>query len=84
MAQASVEKLEYTGPADKERVASVPQREQLAGTPEPLLPKGKRTAVCPEHQIVRWERFMVSESRTLARKKRENQIGSMERKRWTP
>ena len=41
MAQASVEKLEHTGPAEKERVASTPQREQLARTPEPPLPKGK-------------------------------------------
>ena len=80
----SVKKLEYTGPADKERVASVPQREQMAATPEPLLPKGKRTAVCPEHQIVRWERVKVSESRTLARKRREDHFGSMERKEWTP
>ena len=30
MAQALAEKLEHTGPAEKERVASVPQREQLA------------------------------------------------------
>ena len=37
------EKLEHTGPAKKERVVSVPQREQLASTPEPLLPKGKGT-----------------------------------------
>ena len=43
MAQASAEKLEHTGPAEKERVASVPQREQLATTPEPPLPKGKGT-----------------------------------------
>ena len=28
--QASAEKLKPTGPAEKERVASVPQREQLA------------------------------------------------------
>ena len=41
MAQASAEKLEHTGPAEKERVASVPQREQMASTPEPPLPKGK-------------------------------------------
>ena len=33
MAQASAEKLEHTGPAEKERVASVPQKEQLARTP---------------------------------------------------
>ena len=36
-------KLKHTGPAEKERVASVPQREQLARTPEPPLPKGKGT-----------------------------------------
>ena len=41
MAQASAETLEHTEPAEKERVASVPQREQLASTPEPLLPKRK-------------------------------------------
>ena len=43
MAQASAEKLEHTGLAQKERVASVPQKEQLARTPEPPLPKGKET-----------------------------------------
>ena len=37
MAQASVEKLEHTGPAEKERVASAPHREQLASAPEPPL-----------------------------------------------
>ena len=36
MAQASAEKLEHTGPADKER-------EQLESALEPLLPKGKGT-----------------------------------------
>ena len=43
MAQASAEKLEHTGPAEKERVVSVPQKKQLARTPEPPLPKGKGT-----------------------------------------
>ena len=43
MAHASAEKLEHTGPAEKERVALVPQREQLARTSEPTLPKGKGT-----------------------------------------
>ena len=43
MAQASAEKLEHTGPAEKERLASVPQREQLARTAEPPLPKEKGT-----------------------------------------
>ena len=43
MAQASAEILEHTGPAEKEKVALVPQREQLASTPELSLPKGKGT-----------------------------------------
>ena len=43
MAQATAEKLEHTGPAEKERVASVPKREQLASTPKPSLPKRKET-----------------------------------------
>ena len=43
MVQASAEKLEHTGPTEKKRVASVPQGEQLASTPEPYFPKGKGT-----------------------------------------
>ena len=43
MVQASLEKLEHTGSAEKERVALVPQREQLASTLELPLPKGKGT-----------------------------------------
>ena len=43
MAQASAEKLEYTGLAEKERVASVPHREQLASTAELPLPKVEGT-----------------------------------------
>ena len=43
MAQASAEKLEHTGPAEKKRMVSVPQREQLASRTEPPLPKGKET-----------------------------------------
>ena len=39
MVQASAEKLKHTGPAEKERVALVPQSEQLASMPELLLPK---------------------------------------------
>ena len=43
MVQASAKKFENAGPAEKERVASVPQREQLARMPELLLPNGKGT-----------------------------------------
>ena len=42
MAQASAKKCEYTGPAEKERVALMSQRKQLAITSEPPLPKGKK------------------------------------------
>ena len=41
MAQASAEKLGHTGPAEKKRVASVSQREQLASMPERPWPKRK-------------------------------------------
>ena len=64
MAQASAEKLEHTGPAEKERVASLPQREQMARTPEPPLPKGKgtepsvqSTVVCPDQEGGRESRW---------------------------
>ena len=43
MAQASAEKLEHSVPAEKERVATMPQSEQLAKTPEPPLPEEKGT-----------------------------------------
>ena len=82
MAQASAEKLEHTGPAEKERVASVPKRKQLAITPEPPLPKEKNRAVCPKRQIVRGERLKVSKSGTLARE--GDQSRSTKRKGWIP
>ena len=45
MTEVSAEKLEHTRPTEMERVASVPQREHLASTQEPLLPKEKGTYV---------------------------------------
>ena len=53
MAEASAEKLEHTGPDEKERVVSVPQREQMARTPEPPLPKEmeqSRLSRVPDHE----------------------------------
>ena len=53
MAQASAEKLEHTGPAKKERVALVPQRKQLASTPEPPCQKEKEQSLqsrVPDHE----------------------------------
>ena len=83
MAQALAEKLEQTRPAGKERVASVPPREQLESTPEPPLPKGKGTE--PSVQSTRsWggERVKVSESKVGERK--GNWSETMRRKAWTP
>ena len=45
MVHASAEKLEHTGPAEKERVASMLQREQLASTPKMSLLKGIEPSV---------------------------------------
>ena len=70
MAQASAEKLEHTGPAEKERVASVPQREQLARTPELPLPKGKGTELFVQSTRSWGERVKVGESCTLVRERR--------------
>ena len=71
MVQASVKKLEHTGPAEKERVASVPQREQLACMLELPFAKRKRNrAISPEYQIMQGERVQVGESCTLANEKR--------------
>ena len=84
MAQASAEKLEHTGPAEKEKVASVPQREQLARTPEPPVPEGKGTE--PSVQSTRScgeERVKMGESRTLGESEGD-QSESMEWEGWTP
>ena len=42
MAQPSMEKLEHTGLAEKERIASVPQREQLTSMPNRPCQKEKK------------------------------------------
>ena len=56
--EASVKKLKQTGPAQKERVASAQQSEQLARTPEPPLPTKR-------------ERVKVSENCNMAKDKRK-------------
>ena len=43
MVQASAEILKHTGPDEKQRVALVSQRKQLASTPEPSLPNKEKT-----------------------------------------
>ena len=44
MAQASTKKLEHTGPGEKKRMASVPQREQLASTSAAFAKKKRNKA----------------------------------------
>ena len=78
MAQALAEKLGHTGPAKKERVASVPQSEQLASMPELSLPKQKGTE--PSVQIIR--SCGGRESRWT--RERGDQRVSMGRKKWNP
>ena len=66
IAQVSAEKLEHARFVEKERVALVLQREQLASTLELPLPKGKKNgAICPDHHITRWVSVKVSKSCTL-------------------
>ena len=67
MAQALAEKLEHTGPAEKEKVASVPQREQLAYARAVFAKRKRNKTICLEQQIMRSERVKVSKNRTLAR-----------------
>ena len=83
MAQASAEKLEHTGPAEKERVASVPQREQLASTPEQPLPKEKeqsRLSKAADREVGESQ----GERELHFRENGWDQSRSMERKGWTP
>ena len=83
MAQASAEKLEHTGPSEKERVASVPQREQLASTPEPSLPRREGTE--PSVQSTRSEGGESQNGREPHLGEREgDQSESMKRNEWTP
>ena len=90
MAQAPAEKLEHSRPAEKERVALVPQRKQLASTLEPLLPKRKRTepsvqsTLASERKIRaragRGKGRLHSEGRQIPRRKRRASKNSLLRR----
>ena len=79
IAQASAETLEHTGPAKKERVASVPQREnswqERRSRPCQNEKEQSRLSRVPGHGV--GEIVKMGESRTLASE-------SMEWKEWTP
>ena len=79
MAQASAEKLQHTGPAETERVASVSQREQLASTPEPPLPKKSRLSKVPHREGGESQ----GEQEPHLSERKGDQSESMERKGWT-
>ena len=83
MAQASAENLEHTGPSEKERVASVPQREsswqERRSRSCQHEKEQSRLSTVPDHG---GERVKVGESRILARE--GDQSESMKRKGWTP
>ena len=83
MAQASTEKLEHTGPAEKVRVASVPQREKLASKESRLCQEEKeqsRQSKVPGHE----GRESQGGREPHLGEREEDQSGSMERKEWTP
>ena len=67
MAQASAEKLEQTGPAEKESGLSATERAVGKNAGAALAKRKRNRSVCPENQIMRGERVKVGESRTLAR-----------------
>ena len=77
MAQASAEKLEHTGPAEKERVAvgknsySTATKRAVGKNARPTFAKGKTNrAISPDHQIMSCERVQMTESHILMRERR--------------
>ena len=82
MVQASTQKLEHTGPAEKERVASVPQRAVGKYARAALAKRKWNGAVCPEYQIMRGESQSGQEPHLDEREGDQNE--SMKRKEWTP
>ena len=54
MAQASVEKLEHTGPAEKESGLSATERAVGKNAGAALAKRKRNRAVCPKYQIMRW------------------------------
>ena len=69
MAQASTEKLEHTGPAEKIKGLSATERAVGKYTKAAIAKRKRNRAVCPEHQIMKWKRVRVSESCTFARER---------------
>ena len=80
MAQASAEKLEHTGPAEKERVASITTERAVGKYVEPPLPKEKGTN--PSVQSTKSCGRIESRWANLGEREKD-QSGSMKGKGWT-
>ena len=80
MAQASAEKLEHTGPAEKEKVATERAGGNDAGAA--FAKRERNRAVSPEYQIMRGGESQGGREPHLGERE-EDQSESMERKRWT-
>ena len=66
MAQASAEKLEHTGHAEKESGLSATEKAVGKYAEAAFAKRRRNRTVSPEYQIIREERVKVGESRTLA------------------
>ena len=84
MAQASAEKLEHTGSAEKERVVSVPQRESSWQVRQShLLQKEKELSHLSKAPDRERGKSQGGRKPHLG-ERGEDHSGSMERKGWTP
>ena len=74
MAQASAEKPEHTGPAEKGKSGLSATERAVGKYVGAALAKNKKQAVCPEYQIMRRERVKVGAPwRERGRSKREHE-----------
>ena len=83
MAQASAEKLKHTGPAEKERVASVPQREHWQvrrSTPCQKVKEQSRLSRVPDDEGGETQ----GGREPHLGEREEDKSESLERKEWTP
>ena len=77
MVQASAEKLEHTGPAEKERVATERAVSKNAGAA--LVKRKRNRAVSPKHQIISGERVkMGAPWRERGGSEREHGVGRVD------
>ena len=83
MARISAKKLKETGPTEKERVASLPQRAVGKYAGAAFAKRKRNRAVCPEYQIVRGGESQGEREPQLGGREGD-QRERMRRKEWTP